>query len=70
MIAKSMATAPYERRDVRYNLACVYAMTGRRTEALEMVKSLQGTEYIAVIRARRDSYFEALADDPEFLSLL
>ena len=56
-------------KDIRYNFACVYAMTGRRTEALEAVASLRGMRFIGGIRGKLQSYFAALADDPEFLAL-
>jgi tetratricopeptide (TPR) repeat protein len=69
-VAEPLATKPYERDDIRYNLACVYAMTGRRTEVLRLVESLQGTRFIGAIRANLDRYFAALAEDPEFLALL
>jgi tetratricopeptide (TPR) repeat protein len=69
-LAESKATRTYEREDIRYNFACVYAMTGRRTEALEMVRSLQGTRFIGAIKANTDRYFAALANDPDFLALL
>jgi tetratricopeptide (TPR) repeat protein len=69
-IAEGKATETYERNDVRYNLACVLAMMGRRTESLQLVRSLQGTPFIGAIRANRGRYFKSLADDPEFISLL
>lgn len=69
-LAETMATEPYERCDISYNLACVYAMTGRRAEAMRLVKTLRGTEFIGTITAHLDRYFAALADDPEFLALL
>jgi tetratricopeptide (TPR) repeat protein len=69
-VADAMATNKYERDDIHYNLAGVYAMTGRRAEALQLVKSLQGTVFIGAIKANRDRYFAALANDPEFLALL
>jgi tetratricopeptide (TPR) repeat protein len=64
--ADGLAVAPTERSDVDYNLACVYAMTGRREEALTKIRGLRGTQYIDAIRAHVDRYFASLAADPEF----
>lgn len=69
-LAEAMATETAEENDIRYNLACVMAMKGCNDEALELVRSLQGTPYIAAISAKREQYFASLADDPEFLALL
>ncbi len=69
-VAEGMATKPYEENDIRYNLACVLAMKGRHEESLQLVRSLQGTPFIAAIRANQDRYFESLANDPEFLALV
>jgi tetratricopeptide (TPR) repeat protein len=69
-VAETMATEQYERNDIRYNLAGVYAMKGRRSEALQQVRSLRGTDFIGYIKAHRDDYFASLAHDPEFLALL
>ena len=67
--AASIATQPYERADIDYNLACVYAMTGRRDEAFEKIRALHSTDFINVIRANAERYFAQLLDDPEFQEL-
>jgi len=64
--AAALATHAYERADIDYNLACVYAMTGRRDEAMKKVHALSSTKFIGAIRANADRYFAALLDDPEF----
>lgn len=69
-IADGMATEDYERNDIRYNLACVFAMTDRRAAALSLIHSLEGTPFIEAIYANRHRYFEGLADDPEFLEMV
>ncbi|MDA0160812.1 hypothetical protein OM076_11100 [Solirubrobacter ginsenosidimutans] len=69
-VARSWATRDYERDDIRYNLACVCAMTDRRAETFELVESLRGTRFIGAIRANLHRYFAAFAADPEFLALL
>jgi tetratricopeptide (TPR) repeat protein len=69
-VAERMATETYETNDVRYNLACVLAMMGKRDESLRLVRSLEGTPFIRAIRANKDRYFSSLSHDPEFLSLL
>jgi hypothetical protein len=68
--AARIAESPYERSDIDYNLACVYAMTGRRDAALEKLRALRGTEYIAAVRAHADRYFKSLTDDPVFQDLV
>jgi Flp pilus assembly protein TadD len=69
-VAQRLATDPYEKTDVAYNLACIYAMTNRRDAALDVIRSLLGTAYIDVIRANRSGYFDSLANDAEFESIL
>jgi Flp pilus assembly protein TadD len=69
-VAEQLATAQYDQEDVRYNLACVHAMTGKLGEAKTLVEPLRGTQYIDAIRANLHGYFELLADDTEFLDLL
>jgi tetratricopeptide (TPR) repeat protein len=71
LLARTMATDDYERADIAYNLACVYAMMGdRRADVLPLVESLRGTQFIGAVRANKDRYFASLADDPDFLGLL
>jgi tetratricopeptide (TPR) repeat protein len=69
-IAESYASDDYELADITYNRACVAAMDGRRDAALEFVRRLRGTEYIAAIRAHLDDYFVTMADDEELIALL
>lgn len=69
-IGDGLATEEYEKNDIRYNLACVFAMTNRRDEALSLVRTLEGTPFIEAIYANRHRYFEALADDPEFREMV
>jgi hypothetical protein len=69
-LAQSLATRQYERNDIKYNLACVYAMSGRRAEAMELTRALAGTPWISSISANLHRYFASLEDDPDFLALL
>lgn len=69
-IAEGLATEDYEMNDIRYNLACVYAMTGRKAEALALIHSLEGTPFIGAIHGNRLLYFTALQDDPEFVEMV
>jgi tetratricopeptide (TPR) repeat protein len=69
-LAQSLATREYERNDIEYNLACVYAMSGRRAEAMEIISALAGTPWGGSIRANLHRYFASLEDDPDFLALL
>lgn len=51
------------------NLSAVLAKLGRREESLDMLrKAVQGDEKWGAL-AKKDDYFEALWDDPEFLAV-
>jgi tetratricopeptide (TPR) repeat protein len=69
-IARSLATDPDDAHDVDYNLAAVYALTGRRDDAMRLIKSLEGTRFVGGIKSHANDYFEALRDDPEFVAVV
>jgi Flp pilus assembly protein TadD len=69
-VARTLATEDYERNDIKYNLACVYAMTNRRDEAIALIRELRSTGFITPIRANAGRYFKSLVDDPEFMTLV
>lgn len=70
LLAQSWATNHYERKDAAYNLACVYAMSGRKTEALQELRNLLELGGLQLINAHLDDYFRSLVDDPEFRRLI
>jgi tetratricopeptide (TPR) repeat protein len=69
-IARSLATDSDDAHDIDYNLAAVYALTGRPDEAMKLVKSLQGTRFVGGIKSHVHDYFDALRDDPEFVAIV
>jgi Flp pilus assembly protein TadD len=69
-IAAALATSRYEKQDIAYNLACVYAMTDRPRDALAALRSLAGTKKMDAVRAVTNKYFASLRDDPEFVDLV
>jgi tetratricopeptide (TPR) repeat protein len=69
-IARRIATNSDDRNDADYNLAAIYALTGRRNEAIELIKALAGTRFIGGIKSHADDYFDSIKDDPEFIALV
>jgi len=66
--AEPLASNYYEAHDIKYNLACVYALQNRRENLLEMVKQLSSARpELARIRKHLDDYFANFKDDAEFL---
>lgn len=70
LLAKRATNNPMEKHDIDYNLAAVYAMTGESEQAMELLSSLRGTQWMSAVHAHADDYFESLADEPEFGKLL
>ena len=66
LLARRHATADYEITDISYNLAAVYALAGRRDEALTELRQLRSLGGIRRVRRHLDDYFRALRDDPDF----
>ncbi|MDT7543393.1 MAG: hypothetical protein QOE33_3297 [Acidobacteriota bacterium] len=73
-IAKKIATDDYEVRDIKYNLACVYALRGDRAMLMSTIASIKTHmnyfEELAAIRNHLQDYFAAFASDEEFLNLI
>ena len=70
-MAISLTNEDAEIIDARYNLAGVYAMQGRRAEMLGMVRQVaKDTRYRLAIEHHLDDFFQAYAQDPEFLEEL
>lgn len=71
VLASKFATRDYEVHDLKYNLAAVYAMMGKRDQMLELVRELRGRRReIAAIRHHRGDYFAEFAHDQEFLEII
>ena len=71
LFAESLASAPYEVSDIKYNLAGVYALRRDRNKMMEVVAQLRSRpNQLAGIRAHLDDYFANYAHDPEFLALI
>jgi hypothetical protein len=70
LLARRLASGGDERNDISYNLAAVYAMSGKAPEALSEIRSLVGTPFIEAIQAHSDDYFESLADNEDFQALV
>lgn len=65
-LARRRATASYEIVDIAYNLASVYALAGRRDEAITELRTLHDLGRIDLVRGHLDDYFRPLRDDAEF----
>jgi hypothetical protein len=48
----------------------VYAMQRKREKMLEIVKTINNSDYKTLIRNRLDTYFREYQHDPELLDLL
>lgn len=70
LLAQKYATADYEVYDIKYNLAAVYAMQGKRSKTFKMVKELLGRSEMGNVRIHLDDYFSKYSDDTEFLELI
>lgn len=71
LIGLSLAKRNYEIGDIRYNLACVYALEGYRDKVFEMVDSLRNMPtFLQGIRSHLTDYFATFAGDEQFLRML
>ena len=71
ILALSIADRDYERNDIKYNLACVYALQGEKTKMLNLVKELRSHEReIGAICYHVRDFFAKFANDAEFLALI
>jgi tetratricopeptide (TPR) repeat protein len=69
-VAQQLSISRYEMVDSTYNLACIEAMLGNRSEALRELRALKELGGIRLVTGHLEDYFRSLADDPEFQSLL
>ena len=71
LLAMQKATGELEKRDIRYNLAGVYALQQKREKVIELVRSLVGcSREMDYIRRHVKDYFSFLSGDAEFLALI
>jgi Flp pilus assembly protein TadD len=69
--AQDIASNYYEIHDIKYNLACIYAMQGDRDSLLNMLQQLKSAQHeLARIRKHKDDYFVKFKDDAEFLEAI
>lgn len=66
LLAKRIATRKFEMVDIAYNLACVYAMMGRKHDALGAIRSLKSLGGIRMVLSHLDDYFNNLKGDVDF----
>ncbi|MCP3892803.1 MAG: hypothetical protein GY702_28595 [Desulfobulbaceae bacterium] len=70
-LALSLASRKYEINDIKYNLACVYAMQGNRELMLKMVSELSGDhQKLLGIQLKINDYFANYTNDDEFLDII
>lgn len=70
-LALPLATRDYEVHDIKYNLAAVYAMQGKRSEMLAFVNELRGrSRELGAIRYHLKDYFADFATDSELLAIV
>lgn len=70
-LAEALASNYYEAHDIKYNLACVYAMQGERAKLLRVLRELaSASPELARIRKHLNDYFRRYRDDVEFLAAI
>lgn len=70
-LALSLAKRDHEVYDVKYNLAAVYAMQGKRSEMLAFAAGLRGRRReLAAIRYHLNDYFAVYSADPDLLAII
>ncbi len=70
LTAEKFAVSEDRMRDVDYNLAGIYALMGKRDEALSRLRRLGTSPLLRAVRAHKSDYFASLSGDPEFDALL
>jgi tetratricopeptide (TPR) repeat protein len=70
LFARRLARATYETQDIRYNLACVYALTRRRDDMLRELRTLAEDPRWRVVVQTKRQYFENYWNDPQFKLLI
>lgn len=69
--ALRFATDELLKKDIHYNFACIFALTGRREPALAQVRYLKTADREKdLVRKHLNDYFRSLASDPKFLQLI
>lgn len=70
LLARRRASESYEIADIAYNLAAVYALGGRKSEALAEIRQLRGLGHVDIVKAHLDDYFMSLRDEPDFQKII
>jgi tetratricopeptide (TPR) repeat protein len=70
-VAQRHTSAEYERMDVAYNLACVYALQKRREDMLTQIRIIKPSRrYLGAVQAHLTDYFANYRNDRELLDLI
>ena len=70
-IALSLAKSDYQLSDIRYNLACVYAMQHNKTAMMNELRILKDNfNVLCNISAHRSDYFQYFTNDTDFNSIV
>jgi tetratricopeptide (TPR) repeat protein len=72
LLAGQLASERYEIEDVKYNIACVFAMQGEAEAAIESIRDLinRDEKWRHVVSQRANTYFRNVAKNSAFLALV
>ena len=70
LFARELARATYEISDIRYNLACVYALTHRPEEMFRELQHLVADPAWRLVIQTKRAYFENYWQDSKFRRLV
>jgi tetratricopeptide (TPR) repeat protein len=59
-----------DNKNIRYNLACSYALTGQKDKALNCLSKAVDLGYKDIQHLREDHDLDAIKNDPRFVSLI
>jgi len=69
--AQRLASNYYEAHDIKYNLACIYAMQEDREKLFDVLAQLNSApSELARIKMHANDYFKKFRNDPEFLAAI
>lgn len=71
-LAERLATERYEMEDIKYNIACVFAMSGQVEAAIESIRDLIGRDekWRRLVSQRANTYFKNIAQNSTFVALV
>jgi tetratricopeptide (TPR) repeat protein len=68
-LALTWANETYEKEDISYNFACVYAMRGQKDKMLQYLRPLLSKQWWRSLLASEMQYFSGYRDDKDFQQL-